>query len=135
MKNIFKTWWKVRKYFKIPNIYIYIGNVYSIPISTYSVDVGYKETDNHKIWVNYNPQMNLSIFGIFQFYMELRKYVEGEEVSNVYWTAILNYLHYGDLKDAMDDALTLVYNEDADIVKKKCLTRKGRKKYESLCNK
>mgnify|MGYP003400133725 CR=1 FL=1 len=134
MVNIFRTWWKVRKYFKFPDIYVYFGNTYCVPINTYSVDVGYRKSNN-KIWVNYNPQININIFGIFQLYIELRKSVDNTDISNVYWTALLNYLYCVNLKDAIDDALTLIYDENVNLVKNSCLTKKGKKKYENMCNK
>lgn len=110
IENPFKTWWKVRKYFKLPNIrfYFFIGGDRS-PIFTTSSwcgkmfdikikDLMWKDKYNsprHEA----NPIIYFCLFKWIGFYITpIIKYQDefGEEREGdmIYWEYVLDYLYY-----------------------------------------
>ena len=108
--NPFKTWWKVRKYFKRPKtkIKFFFGNNWNYPyvsskwcgkiIDIYISDVQWKDkwnTPRHER----NPIIYFSLFQKFGFcmvpYIEYyNEFGEKENGDTHYWEYILDYLYY-----------------------------------------
>lgn len=103
-ENPFRTWWKARKYFKIPKTSIklicrkntnsYTAKVLDIAIS----DLNWKDkwrTPRHEE----NPYINIILFKYFELRIEPKVYRidefgEKEESDLQYWEYLLDYLYY-----------------------------------------
>lgn len=102
IENPFKTWWKVKKYFKFPRITVNnstqynngFGKIFNLVIR----DITWKDkfyTPKHEI----NPFIYISLFQTFNIWItptitfkdELNKIHNGDKI---YWEYILNYLYY-----------------------------------------
>lgn len=115
IENPFKTWWKVRKYFKIPitRFCLFIEKNPNIPIFTTSNQIG-KIIDikiHDILWKDKfnsprheaNPIIYFCLFKRIGFYLTptIKYYDEfGEEHNGdmEYWEYILNYLYYNKTK-------------------------------------
>lgn len=102
IENPFKTWWKVRKYFKFPKLYISYTTKYYCDhwLSIETFDITWKDKWNsprHEI----NPRITISIFKKFALNIS----IEGNiKYSWIYWETILDYLYYtNDLKKALEN--------------------------------
>lgn len=102
IENPFKTWWKVRKYFKFPKLHISTTNKYRsnywFHIKTF--DILWKDKWNsprHEI----SPRITINIFKKFTLSIS----IEGNiEYSWIYWETILDYLYYtNDLTKALEN--------------------------------
>lgn len=102
IENPFKTWWKVRKYFKFPKLYISYTTKYYCDhwLSIEVFDITWKDkwfSPRHEI----SPLIKISIFKklILKIYLEGNKYY-----SEIYWETILDYLYYtNDLTKALEN--------------------------------
>lgn len=102
IQNPFKTWWKVRKYFKFPELYISSTNKYYSEYWFYiqTFDILWKDKWNSPRQ-EINPRITISIFKKFALNIS----IEGNiKYSWIYWETILDYLYYtNDLKKALEN--------------------------------
>lgn len=105
MENPFKTWWKVRKWFKFPKPSIYFGPIvsglpYGIPdkwIELYIYDVTWKDKYNSPRF-EFTPQINLNLFKKYQLLLTFQT-----SDDYLYWETILDIIYYNkSLKEAVD---------------------------------
>lgn len=102
IENPFKTWWKAKKYFKFPELYIRCTNKYHSNYWFYieAFDILWKDkwdSPRHEI----SPRITIVIFKKFALSIS----IEGDvEYSWIYWETILDYLYYTkDLKKALEN--------------------------------
>lgn len=129
LKNPLKTWWKARKYFKFPKIYISYSfknlsyNWFELDIS----DILWKDkynTPRHE----FSPHINIVLFKKFR----LRILFEGDlKYSWIYWETLLDYLYYSNnIKQAIDNNTGWSDSKNNMIdVEKICLKSKYYGKY------
>lgn len=105
MENPFKTWWKVRKWFKFPKPSIYFGPIvsglpYGLPdkwIELYIYDVTWKDKYNSPRF-EFTPQINLNLFKKYQLLLTFQT-----SDDYLYWETILDIIYYNkSLKEAVD---------------------------------
>lgn len=111
LENPFRSWWKVRKYFKRPKLsfHVFSHPVYNCPYATYNtigkildistVDVGWKtKYDDIRferspyIWVCFFKRFGFSIN--FHFYYK-DEFNEKQQFDDGYWEYLLDYLYRG----------------------------------------
>ena len=106
MENPLRTWWKVRKWFRIPKPSIYFGPIISglpckLPdkwIELYIYDVSWKDKYNSPRHER-NPYVWICLFRLFRFEISTRintltETGKVEDRSMFYWEYLLNYLYY-----------------------------------------
>lgn len=133
MENPFKTWWKVRKWFKFPKPSIYFGPIvsglpYGLPdkwIELYIYDVSWKDKYNSPS-LEFTPQINLDLFKKYQLLLTFQT-----NHDYVYWETILDIIYYNkSLKEAIDTNTWENCNkEKINAFTKGFLTPKGERIY------
>ena len=133
MENPFKTWWKVRKWFKFPKPSIYFGPIvsglpYGIPdkwIELYIYDVTWKDKYNSPSF-EFTPQINLNLFKKYQLLLTFQT-----NDDYLYWETILDIIYYNkSLKEAIDGNTWENCNkEKINAFTKGFLTPKGERIY------
>ena len=133
MENPFKTWWKVRKWFKFPKPSIYFGPIvsglpYRLPdkwIELHIYDVIWKDKYNSPS-LEFTPQINLDLFKKYQLLLTFQT-----RNDYIYWETILDIIYYNkSLKEAIDTNTWENYNkEKINAFTKGFLTPKGERIY------
>lgn len=133
MENPFKTWWKVRKWFKFPKPSIYFGPIvsglpYGLPdkwIELYIYDVTWKDKYNSPRF-EFTPQINLNLFKKYQLLLTFQT-----SDDYLYWETILDIIYYNkSLKEAVDRNTWETCNkEKINAFTKRFLTPKGERIY------
>ena len=133
MENPFKTWWKVRKWFKFPKPSIYFGPIvsglpYRLPdkwIELHIYDVIWKDKYNSPSF-EFTPQINLDLFKKYQLLLTFQT-----KNDYIYWETILDIIYYNkSLKEAIDTNTWENYNkEKINAFTKGFLTPKGERIY------
>lgn len=133
MENPFKTWWKVRKWFKFPKPSIYFGPIvsglpYGLPdkwIELYIYDVTWKDKYNSPRF-EFTPQINLNLFKKYQLLLTFQT-----SDDYLYWETILDIIYYNkSLKEAIDENTWENCNkEKINAFTKRFLTPKGERIY------
>lgn len=133
MENPFKTWWKVRKWFKFPKPSIYFGPIvsglpYGLPdkwIELYIYDVSWKDKYNSPS-LEFTPQINLDLFKKYQLLLTFQT-----SDDCIYWETILDIIYYNkSLKEAIDTNTWENCNkEKINAFTKGFLTPKGERIY------
>ena len=133
MENPFKTWWKVRKWFKFPKPSIYFGPIvsglpYGLPdkwIELYIYDVSWKDKYNSPS-LEFTPQINLDLFKKYQLLLTFQT-----SDDYIYWETILDIIYYNkSLKEAIDTNTWENCNkEKINAFTKGFLTPKGERIY------
>lgn len=133
MENPFKTWWKVRKWFKFPKPSIYFGPIvsglpYGIPdkwIELYIYDVTWKDKYNSPSF-EFTPQINLNLFKKYQLLLTFQT-----SDDYLYWETILDIIYYNkSLKEAIDiNTWENCNKEKINAFTKGFLTPKGKRIY------
>lgn len=133
MENPFKTWWKVRKWFKFPKPSIYFGPIvsglpYGLPdkwIELYIYDVSWKDKYNSPSF-EFTPQINLNLFKKYQLLLTFQT-----RNDYIYWETILDIIYYNkSLKEAIDTNTWENCNkEKINAFTKGFLTPKGERIY------
>ena len=133
MENPFKTWWKVRKWFKFPKPSIYFGPIvsglpYGLPdkwIELYIYDVTWKDKYNSPSF-EFTPQINLNLFKKYQLLLTFQ--TSGDYL---YWETILDIIYYNkSLKEAVDrNTWGNCNKEKINAFTKGFLTPKGERMY------
>ena len=133
MENPFKTWWKVRKWFKFPKPSIYFGPIvsglpYGLPdkwIELYIYDVTWKDKYNSPRF-EFAPQINLDLFKKYQLLLTFQT-----SDDDIYWQTILDIIYYNkSLKEAINKNTWENYNkEKINAFTKGFLTPKGERMY------
>lgn len=133
MENPFKTWWKVRKWFKFPKPSIYFGPIvsglpYGLPdkwIELYIYDVTWKDKYNSPSF-EFTPQINLNLFKKYQLLLTFQ--TSGDYL---YWETILDIIYYNkSLKEAVDrNTWENCNKEKINAFTKGFLTPKGERIY------
>ena len=96
MESPLRTWWKVRKWFRIPKPSIYFGPIISglpcrLPnkwIELHSYDVTWKDKYNSPRF-EFTPQINLELFKKYQLLLTFQT-----NNNDVYWETILDIIYY-----------------------------------------
>lgn len=100
IENPFKTWWKVRKYFKLPEIRIYKQKYTSGPpykngkgnlLYIWTHDLFWKDKFNsprHEV----NPICNIILFNKIRIIFSLNP---KKCDDHIYWETLLDFLYYG----------------------------------------
>lgn len=116
MENPLRTWWKVRKWFRIPKPSIYFGHIISglpceLPdkwIKLHSYDVTWKDKYDSPRF-EFTPQINLELFKKYQLLLTFQT-----NNNDVQWETILDIVYYNkSLKDAINKTLGRI------VIKKK----------------
>lgn len=133
MENPFKTWWKVRKWFKFPKPSIYFGPIvsglpYGLPdkwIELYIYDVTWKDKYNSPRF-EFTPQINLNLFKKYQLLLTFQT-----SDDYLYWETILDIIYYNkSLKEAIDiNTWETCNKEKINAFTKRFLTPKGERIY------
>lgn len=133
MENPFKTWWKVRKWFKFPKPSIYFGPIvsglpYGLPdkwIELYIYDVTWKDKYNSPR-LEFTPQINLNLFKKYQLLLTFQT-----SDDYLYWETILDIIYYNkSLKEAIDiNTWETCNKEKINAFTKGFLTPKGERIY------
>ena len=133
MENPFKTWWKVRKWFKFPKPSIYFGPIvsglpYGLPdkwIELYIYDVTWKDKYNSPRF-EFAPQINLDLFKKDQLLLTFQT-----SDDDIYWETILDIIYYNkSLKEAIDrNTWETCSKEKINAFTKGFLTPKGERVY------
>lgn len=133
MENPFKTWWKVRKWFKFPKPSIYFGPIvsglpYGLPdkwIELYIYDVTWKDKYNSPRF-EFTPQINLDLFKKYQLLLTFQT-----SDDYIYWETILDIIYYNkSLKEAIDiNTWETCNKEKINAFTKGFLTPKGERIY------
>lgn len=133
MENPFKTWWKVRKWFKFPKPSIYFGPIvsglpYGLPdkwIELYIYDVTWKDKYNSPRF-EFTPQINLNLFKKYQLLLTFQT-----SDDYLYWETILDIIYYNkSLKEAIDiNTWETCNKEKINAFTKGFLTPKGERMY------
>ena len=133
MENPFKTWWKVRKWFKFPKPSIYFGPIvsglpYGLPdkwIELYIYDVIWKDKYNSPRF-EFTPQINLNLFKKYQLLLTFQT-----SDDYLYWETILDIIYYNkSLKEAIDiNTWETCNKEKINAFTKGFLTPKGERIY------
>ena len=133
MENPFKTWWKVRKWFKFPKPSIYFGPIvsglpYGLPdkwIELYIYDVTWKDKYNSPRF-EFTPQINLNLFKKYQLLLTFQT-----NDDYLYWETILDIIYYNkSLKEAIDiNTWENCNKEKINAFTKGFLTPKGERIY------
>lgn len=133
MENPLRTWWKVRKWFRIPKPSIYFGPIISgLPcrlsnkwIELHSYDVTWKDKYDSPRF-EFTPQINLELFKKYQLLLTFQT-----NNNDVYWETILDIIYYNkSLKEAINKNTWENCNkEKINAFTKGFLTPKGEKLY------
>lgn len=109
IENPFKTWWKARKYFKVPSITVtFLCNKWHFPYASSYWRGKILDIDIHDIyWKDKwdsprherNPLIYICIFSIFSIWIYptityYNEFGEKENGDTYYWEYLLHYLYY-----------------------------------------
>ena len=109
IENPFRTWWKVRRYFKMPKLsfHLFTHPVFNCPYATYKwignlidisiCDVGWK-TKYDEIRFERNPYIWICFFRRFGFSINFYTYYKNEfnekqPMDDQYWEYLLDYIY------------------------------------------
>ena len=133
MENPLRTWWKVRKWFRIPKPSIYFGPIIlglscGLPnkwIELHSYDVTWKDKYDSPRF-EFTPQINLELFKKYQLLLTFQT-----NNNDVYWETILDIIYYNkSLKEAIDrNTWETCSKEKINAFTKGFLTPKGERVY------
>ena len=133
MENPLRTWWKVRKWFRIPKPFIYFGPIISglpfgLPnkwIELHSYDVTWKDKYDSPRF-EFVPQINLELFKKYQLLLTFQT-----NNNDVYWETILDIIYYNkSLKEAINrNTWENCNKEKINAFTKGFLTPKGERVY------
>lgn len=135
IENPIKTWWKARKYFKFPSLFVNVGkNGYGLPcynthrlIDIFILDVTYKWKYND-IRFEYNPQINILLFNKYQLFISC-KIKEPE----IYWETLLTFLDRKSIKQAVKKNTWYYQGNPMDAITLDYLTPFGLSQYNKEC--
>lgn len=109
IENPFKTWWKAKKYFKFPNIKVFMFyNKNSFPYATSKWRGKILDVDIHDLyWKDkwnsprheINPLIYVCLFSRLGLWITfcktyINEFGEKEDQSSHYWEYVLDYLYY-----------------------------------------
>lgn len=126
ISNPFKTWWKARKYFKVPRTcFSFSSNKHHFPYASKYWQGKILDIDIHDVeWKDKwnsprheaNPLIYICLFGRFSLWIyptvyNINEFGEKENGDMYYWEYLLNYLYY-----TKSLKLTDVWSYDSKIV-------------------
>lgn len=150
IENPLKTWWKARKYFKFPNIKIYVTtNKYRFPYASSKYRGTILDINVHDVyWKDKygsprherNPLIYVCLFSRLSLWIVFHKtfineFGEKVDESTHYWEYMIDYLYYSKSLD-----LSSYWTTDSKIVPMKIyiadqlisLNKKGLKEFKKL---
>lgn len=116
IENPFKTWWKVRKYFKFPRPHIHVGPIWRFPyyrprhiICFYCLDVTWKSKYDLCRFIE-APQINLILFKKYQFLLTF-----DVNDNDIYWETILSMVYRNQsIKESVDSNTWIKCGKEED---------------------